>query len=98
MKRCCSPAQDRNGLSPSRPPVRVAIWRVGRCALSCIGLSLALGPAILAQNADLSGRVLDQSHLGVPGATVVIAERRTSIERSAQTNGSGLYSLPDLPP
>jgi hypothetical protein len=57
-----------------------------------------LGPAILAQNANLSGRVFDRSQLAVPGATVVIAERRTSLKRSAQTNGSGLYSLPDLPP
>jgi len=62
-----------------------------RRTLSCV-------PAILAQNASLSGRVFDQSRLAVPGATVVIAERRTSLKRSAQTNGSGLYSLPDLPP
>jgi hypothetical protein len=42
---------------------------------------------VLAQNANLSGRVFDQSQLAVPGATVVIVERRTSLERSAQTNG-----------
>jgi hypothetical protein len=53
---------------------------------------------VLAQNANLSGRVFDQSQLAVPGATVVIVERRTSLERSAQTNGSGLYRLPELPP
>jgi hypothetical protein len=48
--------------------------------LSCVSLAVALDPAILAPNASLSGRVFDQSQLAVPGATVVIAERRTSIE------------------
>ena len=41
---------------------------------------------------------MDQSQLPVPGATITAAGRETSLKRSAQTNESGLYSLPDLPP
>ncbi len=69
-----------------------------RRIVSCVSLAIALSPAIRAQTANLSGRVVDQSQLAVPGATVVITEQRTSLQRSAQTNGSGLYSMPDLPP
>jgi hypothetical protein len=69
-----------------------------RRTLWCLNLAVALGPTILAQNASLSGRVFDQTQLAVPGASVFIAEQRTSLQRSVQTNGSGLYSLPDLPP
>ena len=76
----------------------MATRRIVRRTLSCINLTVALAPAILAQGANLSGHVFDQSQLAVPGATVVMLERRTSLQRSTQTNGSGLYSLPDLPP
>ena len=76
----------------------MATRRIVRRTLSCISLTVALAPAILAQSANLSGHVFDQSQLAVPGATVVMLERRTSLQRSTQTNGSGLYSLPDLPP
>src|SRR5215472_9914644 len=69
-----------------------------RRTLLCLSLAVAWVPAIVAQNANLSGRVFDQSQLAVPGATVVIAERRTSLQRSTQTNGAGVYSLPGLTP
>ena len=97
MNPCCSltPKSKRLVVVALGP---TATSKLLRRTLSCVSFAVALGPAILAQNANLSGRVFDQSQLAVPGATVVIAERRTSLERSAQTNASGLYSLPDLPP
>jgi hypothetical protein len=61
-------------------------------------MAVAAGPAMPGQDANLAGRVFDRSQLAVPGAVVIIAAQGTSLGRSTRTNGSGLYSLPDLPP
>src|SRR5437870_4930612 len=63
-------------------------------------MSLAVGTnsALLAQQATLSGRILDGSQLAVPGATVAVTGQETHLKRSTQSNDSGFYSLSGLPP
>ncbi len=51
-----------------------------------------------AVNATLLGTVTDSSGGSVPNAHVTITEVTTSVSHSVQTNGSGNYVYPDLPP
>jgi hypothetical protein len=60
----------------------------------CFALS-AFGQAV---NATLLGAVTDASGAVVPNAKVTNTEVNTGISRSAQTNDSGNYTFPDLPP
>ncbi|GAC1437281.1 MAG: hypothetical protein NVS1B11_28210 [Terriglobales bacterium] len=48
--------------------------------------------------AKLSGTVTDPSGASIEGAQVDITNAQTGFARSVQTNGSGLYSAPSLPP
>jgi hypothetical protein len=65
---------------------------------SLISAMIGAGSALLAQQANLSGRIFDSSTLPIPGATVAATDQETHLKRSTQSNDSGLYSLPDLPP
>jgi|SRR5208283_5475759 len=62
--------------------------------LSCVSLS--------AQNVvmtgAISGRVTDPSGALVPGATVVLQNLKTAVKQSSETNHTGLYGFPALPP
>src|SRR5437016_10654155 len=79
-----------------------------RNGLSGLFLSLfALGFALLgtAQRADaqvlfgsVSGTVTDQSGAGVPKAHVTLINKATSIQREADTDDSGHYTITDMPP
>lgn len=51
-----------------------------------------------AVNATLLGTVSDSSGASIAAAKVVATEVNTGVSRSSQTNGSGNYSFPDLPP
>ena len=51
-----------------------------------------------AVNATLLGTVTDSSGAAVSGAKMTISETNTGISRTTQTNESGNYVLPDLPP
>ena len=58
-------------------------------------------PSAFAQESSISGvvgRVTDTSGAVVPGATVHVVNTATSAERTTTTNGSGDFSVPDLPP
>jgi hypothetical protein len=48
--------------------------------------------------AKILGTVSDQSGAAVVGATVTIKSTATSIERTTQTNSTGAYEVPALPP
>ena len=61
-------------------------------------VAIGAGPALLAQPANLSGRIFDSSQLAVSGATVVVTGEETHLKRSTQSNDAGSYSLPGLPP
>lgn len=51
-----------------------------------------------AVSATLLGNVTDVTGAVVPNAQVTITEQNTNVSRSAQTNESGNYTFPDLPP
>src|SRR6185437_12084551 len=63
-------------------------------------LSLAPAEALFAQavNATLLGTVTDASGASIPNATITITETNTGVSRTAKTNESGNYTVPDLPP
>src|ERR1700674_1495034 len=63
--------------------------------LAFLGSSIAFSQAV---NATLLGTVTDVSGAVVANAKVTITETNTGISRSAETNSSGNYSFPDLPP
>src|SRR5438105_10147995 len=81
---------------------------MGRNRLSGLFLSLfVLGFALLglAQRADaqvlfgsVSGTVTDQSGAGVPKTHVTLINKATSIQREADTDESGHYTITDMPP
>jgi hypothetical protein len=62
-------------------------------AMLCAGLAYSQ-----AVNATLLGTVTDASGAVVPNAKVTITEVNTGVSRSGQTNESGNYTFPDLPP
>ena len=51
-----------------------------------------------AVNATLLGTVTDSSGAPASGANITITETNTGISRTTQTNESGNYVIPDLPP
>ncbi|HEV2765875.1 MAG TPA: carboxypeptidase regulatory-like domain-containing protein, partial [Pyrinomonadaceae bacterium] len=69
-------------------------------SLAVILVLSALAPAALAQrtNADLTGRVLDQTGAAVPNATVTARHTGTGAERTAQSDEDGNYAIRELPP
>lgn len=58
-------------------------------------VSVALAQAV---NGTLLGTITDATGAAVPGAKVTITETNTSVSRSSQTNDSGNYVFPDVPP
>jgi hypothetical protein len=58
---------------------------------------LATG-SLLAQNALVSGRVVDSSDAALPNASIELTNRQTGIRTSTLTNGEGYFVLPPLPP
>jgi hypothetical protein len=49
-------------------------------------------------DATVTGEVTDQSGKLVPGTTVLFTNINTGVSYTAQSNGSGIYTLPNLPP
>src|ERR1035441_10792126 len=69
--------------------------------LAAVGVVLCLIPSLLhAQvvNATLLGTVTDVSGAVVADAKVTALEQNTGISHTTQTNGSGNYVFPDMPP
>src|SRR5258708_14760937 len=68
------------------------------CILLLLALLAASSAFSQAVNATLLGSVTDASGLVVPNAKVTITEVNTGVSRTAQTNESGNYTFPDIPP
>jgi hypothetical protein len=79
--------------------VVVKLWRLSMAVLlgtMLLGFSVpVMGQAV---NATLLGTVTDSSGAAVSNAKVTITETNTGISRTSQTNESGNYIFPDLPP
>jgi len=84
-------------LLPSNRPLK--LWRLSAALLFGILLVVFSGRvAGQAVNATLLGAVTDSSGAAVSGAKVMITETNTGISHTSQTNESGNYVFPDLPP
>lgn len=75
------------------------IFRSARATALVLGLLLcALAARAQKVNGTIVGTVSDSSGAGIPGASVTITEVNTSVSHSFQSDESGYYSVPDLPP
>ncbi|MGA2271638.1 MAG: carboxypeptidase-like regulatory domain-containing protein, partial [Bryobacteraceae bacterium] len=68
------------------------------CVLTLLMAATVVTGWSQAVNATLLGTVTDASGAVVPNAKVTITEVNTGISRSGQTNESGNYTFPNLPP
>ncbi|HZL56555.1 MAG TPA: carboxypeptidase regulatory-like domain-containing protein, partial [Bryobacteraceae bacterium] len=68
------------------------------CILALAALSSVGSVYAQAVNATLLGTVTDAGGGTVAGAKVIVTETATNVIRTVQTNDSGNYILPDLPP
>jgi hypothetical protein len=66
----------------------------------CLAAALVLLTAVsgYAQQATITGRIVDASEAAMPGVTVTIANTETGVKHAATTNAEGLYTVPLLPP
>jgi carboxypeptidase family protein len=64
------------------------------CVLSAVLFSAATAQA---QTASIAGTIKDVSSAGVPAATVTAKNNATASVRTATTDNSGTYSIPNLP-
>jgi hypothetical protein len=80
----------------------LAVSVVNRFAISTVLIVLTSCVSLSAQNVVLTGsiggRVTDPSGAVVPGASVVVQNLATGVQRSAQTNHGGLYRFPAVMP
>jgi hypothetical protein len=74
--------------------IRLAVCTILVVLTSCISLAAQNGVLTGA----LSGRVSDESGKVVPGTSVVVLNLETGVEKSAETNDSGLYRFAVLLP
>src|SRR6516225_8654057 len=65
------------------------------CALAVLSVFTAYSQAV---NGTLLGTVTDSSGAVIPNAKVLINETNTNVSRSGNTNESGNYVFPDVPP
>src|SRR5687767_4981203 len=75
--------------------MRTALFLVASAVL----LVLTAAPAwAQLSTAELNGRVTDSSGAVLPGVTVTATRTATGLERTAVTDGEGVYLLTNLPP
>ena len=79
-------------LRPADTSVKLLILWVG-IVFACCGLANAQ-----VSTADIVGSVQDQSGAAVPNATVTLVSVETKQQRTANSNGTGLYTFTLLPP
>jgi len=94
-----SRAMNTEEFAASATAVVVKLWRVSMAALlGTILLGFSVPVRGQAVNATLLGTVADSSGAAVSNVKVTITETNTGISRTSQTNESGNYIFPDLPP
>ena len=93
--------------SPAKNRQEVALPAAARLVKLCLSMAVLLGTILLgfsapvvgqAVNATLLGTVTDSSGASVANAKVTITETNRGINHTSQTNESGNYVFPDLPP
>ena len=75
------------------------IRRIG-CSLQVLSIVLlcaqASAGAQVAGTGTIQGTVQDATGAVIPNATVTLTEAATQVQRSAQTDGSGVYVFPNI--
>lgn len=69
---------------------------VGRLCLLAAVLLFSFSILNAQQNSEITGLVTDQAGAVIPGATVTLTDTKTGIQRTATTDGAGLYTFPAL--
>jgi hypothetical protein len=89
-------AQDLPGIAT----LRGIIFRIGLCLAIAAAALLSMQAPLHAQteSGTLTGTVADSAAAVVPGATVTVMNTATGEIRKTVTNGSGVFSIPALPP
>jgi outer membrane receptor protein involved in Fe transport len=94
-----SHAMNTEEFAASATAVVVKLWRLSMAVLlGTILLGFSVPVKGQAVNATLVGTVTDSSGAAVSNAKVTITETNTGITHASQTNDSGNYVFPDLPP
>ncbi|HEY7839236.1 MAG TPA: carboxypeptidase regulatory-like domain-containing protein, partial [Terriglobales bacterium] len=77
--------------------IRTRCWT---SAVLCGALMLACAGGLLAQNvaSSIMGTVVDPSGAVIPGAKVHLVNQGSGVVRDVQSNRTGLYRFPNLPP
>ena len=86
-----------NHLQSRSRRVRHARSAAARAAALGTLAGLCVSASAQGANASLSGMVRDASGARVAGAHVTVIEESRAAERTADSNGSGLYAIPQLP-
>jgi hypothetical protein len=70
-----------------------------KCLLVCLGIWLTGGLELSAQvvGATIRGEIRDSSNLAIPAAQVTVTSQDTGLRRTAKTNDTGIYIVPELP-
>jgi hypothetical protein len=94
-----SSGNETRAMNPRDFAVPVKLWHFG-IAVLLLTILLGFSPAVMGQavNATLLGTVTDSSGAAAANVKVTIMETNTGTSRSSQTNESGNYVFPDLPP
>jgi|HubBroStandDraft_6_1064221.scaffolds.fasta_scaffold00867_6 hypothetical protein len=95
--KTCVTYAEQFAVLATRPHIK--LWRFCFVAILC-ALFFGRSAPVMGQavNATLLGTVTDSSGASVADAKVTITETNTGISHSSQTNESGNYVFPDLPP
>src|SRR5580698_9801843 len=68
-----------------------------RILLICLAtITFLAGASAYAQTGSIAGTIVDSSNAAVPGATVTAKNQGTASTRTATTDSSGVYSIPNL--
>ena len=97
----CRNSFARNGdPRPARPAAGMfKLWRISMALLlATVVLGLCEQARSQAVNATLLGTVTDSSGAAAGSVKMTITEMNTGVSRTSQTNESGNYVVPDLPP
>src|SRR3989442_1156453 len=79
------------------PTTESFIWRIVVTTAVVIAFAMNATVAWSQSTAQISGRVTDQSGAVMPGVEVTVTQTATGATRSAVSDETGSYTLPNLP-
>ena len=74
------------------------IRRFARLGVALLVVAFAAAPGFAqGTNGTLTGKVTDEQGLALPGVSVTATNQDTGLQRSAQSDASGVYTINGLP-